>query len=78
MDRNDLIPMPEDEDVKEVITPKQVASNFEQETQNKLKKINTIKEVEEEEEQSNIHSTHTSAHMSGHQSLGLPHANPYQ
>ena len=57
MDRNDLIPMPEDEDVKEVITPKQVASNFEQETQqNKIKKINTIKEVEEEEEQSNIHS----------------------
>ena len=42
-----LIPMPEDEDVKEVITPREVASRLEQLN---VKRINTIKEAEEEDE----------------------------
>ena len=47
---DELIPMPEDEDVKEVITPREVASRLEQKTQLDVKRINTIKEAEEEDE----------------------------
>ena len=45
-----LIPMPEDEEVKEVITPREDASKLEQLTQLNVKRFKTIKEAEEEDE----------------------------